>query len=216
MMAEKPILFSGEMVRAILDGRKTQTRRVIKPAFDIKPDARIVSVDNGKRDIWFANGRYFGSCPYGRPGDLLWVRETWRPFTANGSIDAAVQYRADSKIEQVSMTAGYINRFPESPDNWRPSIFMPRWASRITLEVTAVRVERLQDISEDDAKAEGCDKQFRLNVADFFANKNIDFDSISTYSNGFRSLWDSINAKRGYGWDVNPFVWVVEFKKVQL
>lgn len=201
-MAEKPILFSGEMVRAILDGRKTMTRRT-----------RGLNRFNGQPDRWRIEGNMMAfdggfdyvktsPCPYGRPGDLLWVRETWRPFTANGSIDAAVQYRADSKIEQVSMTVDYINRFPESPDRWRPSIFMPRWASRITLEVTAVRVERLQDISEEDAMAEGISP-----ITDSLSNCNG-----SVYY--FRSLWDSINSKRGYGWDVNPFVWVVEFRMV--
>lgn len=172
-MAERPILFSGPMVRALLDGTKTQTRRVARPKRSIEPMT--------------------DECPYGAPGDRLWVRETFAIY-ANGS----VVYRAsaeglDPRSEQVLCA------------RWLPSIHMPRAASRLTLEITDVRVERLQKISEADAEAEG--------VA--FMRKHPDIDETLTASQLYAALWDSINEKRGYGWDANPWVWVVSFKVVR-
>ena len=194
-MKERPILFSGPMVRAILSGVKTQTRRVIKPqpVQYNRPDWPCthgwrevpqmggweISWNNDSMTAAEAIGEY---CPYGKTGDQLWVRETWR---VNGNAHdyaragkESVFYRAD---EDWNVDAG-----------WRPSIFMPRWASRITLEVTDVRVERLQNVSHEDGRAEG-------------------FDSLD----GFALLWDRINEKRGYGWHANPWVWAVEFRAVK-
>ncbi len=179
-MKERPILFSGEMVRAILEGRKTQTRRLAKVNADGYPCDSL--------------------CPY-CPGDRLWVRETWscgKVFdrTPPGQIptverDIPVWYAAEDGEES-------INR-----GRWRHSIHMPRWASRITLEVTGVRVERLQDISEADACAEGimrasgvCGQTVRPGPRDHFAD-----------------LWDRINNDRA-SWASNPWVWVVEFRRV--
>lgn len=182
-MIERPILFSGPMVRAILDGRKTQTRRVAK-CFNPLPRA----------DILESVAR---NCPYGVPGDRLWVREThyiyygphapW-PDLPHVASDLGIAY--------------YREGFDRSAPRWRPSIHMPRWASRLTLLVTDVRVERVQDISTMDAKAEGV--QLGTTPADMRPY----------YKMAFQDLWDSIYAKRGYGWDVNPLCWIVSFEAV--
>ena len=174
-MKEYPILFSGPMVRAILEGRKTMTRRVIRPL--------------GDHSYWS------GNCPYGQPGDRLWVQETWWTNGENKSIESCA-YRARDK----------------SPDHmlgekWHPSIHMPRWASRLTLENISVRVERVQDISEEDARAEGVDP-----IVDALGNIYAQDGYSIGYRLAFTDLWDSINAKRGYSCESNPSVWVVEFK----
>ena len=185
-MKEHPILFSGEMVKAILEGRKTQTRRVIKhiPAMG-KPDDWCGKIKNPSFRQLF--GDYARFCPYGEPGDRLWVRETWADLRSyiNETYpnQAPVAYKADD-----TYLVG---------EKWKPSIFMPRWASRITLEVVKVRVERVQEISVVDAIAEGIHPVYGA-------------QSIMCYA----QLWDSINAKRGYPWDSNPWVWVIEFKRV--
>ena len=188
---EKPILFSGEMVRAILDGRKTQTRRVIKP----QPSAgvrRSVFVLSGLED---GHGREL-RCPYGRPGDTLWVRETW----------ASHKYMDDTKPSEFTVGAQMLpvwyradNAQSDERGKWRPSIFMPRWASRITLRVVGVRVETLWDMTVSKMIAEG--------VAEI---ENNDKHPLTP----FITLWDSINADRGYAWYTNPWVWVVEFEEV--
>jgi hypothetical protein len=222
-MNEKPILFSGEMVRAILDSRKTQTRRVIKPMskkqakwltpelINTVPHGEMLGggwqmhhphADTDDLGVYVKYDSPLGwvKCPYGKPGDLLWVRETWasheymddtKPseFT-EGAQMLPVWYRANNQMHNVNQ------------GKWRPSIFMPRWASRITLRVTDVRVERVQDISEADARAEGVLKAGGASL------------SLYTARHHFSQLWDRINAKRGYGWDVNPWVWVVEFRLV--
>jgi hypothetical protein len=204
-MNEKPILFSGDMVRAILDGRKTQTRRVIKMRNGELAEDEDIPLEITECNLYLGYVMDFSRhypqweelrCPYGKPGDLLWVRETWgtvhphvKPsdFAPNG---VRVWYRADD-IKK--------NWFIEK---WNPSIFMPRWASRIILRVTDVRVERVQEISEEDARAEGVLKAGGASL------------SLYTARHHFSQLWDRINAKRGYGWDVNPWVWVVEFRLV--
>jgi len=179
-MTERPIIFSGPMVRAILDGRKTQTRRVVKNS----PE---------------------GVCPYGKPGERLWVRETWATSKSlehckpSGLASGApIEYRAGGTNlpSDDSMFDWLRDR-----GRWRPSIHMPRWASRITPNVTSVRVERVQDISNLGAFAEG--------TPDLRTHDN-DWDLRDCYSH----LWDSINAKRGFGWDSNPWVWVVGFERV--
>ena len=199
-MAEKPILFSGEMVRAILDGRKTQTRRVIKQMADAVP-----GYDVAEEKLWVDQAHWYEvTSPYGRPGDRLWVRETWQAQSTTGEWWHEVPKR-ERELHNWSIIDRATNE-DFNPPKWIPSIFMPRWASRILLEVTAVRVERLQDISEDDAVAEGV-------AATPFTPHGWDKEDV--HRDGFRVLWDSINRKRGYGWDVNPFVWVVEFKQVR-
>lgn len=171
-MKERPILFSAPMVRAILDGRKTQTRRVVKLRNgQYMPPSEKADI-NGWRQM-------LRNCPYGQPGDRLWVRETH--FDAKRLNEGRILYRAD----------GDVSRF-----GWTPSIHMPRSASRITLEVTGVRVERLQDISEADAVAEG-----------------VVWEQGQTAINVFETLWESINGAGS--WDANPWVWVVEFKRAK-
>lgn len=190
---ERPILFSGPMVRAILRGMdpKWQTRRAMRQ--DLMGAC-------GEPDIWEPSGagawRSFNHItaetqhihsPYGAPGDRLWVRETW------GKLDmGSVCYRADD--ESAVPADG----------RWRPSIHMPKWASRLTLEVTEVRVQRLQEISEDDARAEGPELW-------------IDEGGRRTQRNpktAFRILWDSINGERkGCAWEDNPWVWSVSFRR---
>lgn len=182
-MKERPILFSGPMVLAILDGRKTMTRRVVKPQ-----PAKSCNVASETACDLLARG-----CPYGAPGDRLWVRETFALMEQRMSppeMQGGVLFRA-------SWT--YLNTEPI----WRPSIFMPRWASRINLEITGVRVERLQDISEQDAISEG------VTVTWYGDNGPEDFDHIKP----FTQLWSKINGQAS--WDANPFVWVVEFRRVE-
>ena len=188
MSSERPIIFSGDMVTAILAGRKTMTRRIVKPQ---PPDGGRVALRSSGWVYVDCNGDALGPayCPYAAP--RLWVREAWRVNGnehdyANATRDN-VFYRAD---EPWNTNAG-----------WKPSIHMPRWASRITLQITDVRVERVQDITDDDALAEGVD---RTN------------SSIPGYATQrFQKLWDSINAARGYPWAANPVVWVIEFRKVE-
>ena len=181
-MKERPILFSGAMVRALLDGSKTQTRRVIK----------TVGVADAQ-----ALGPKAACCPYSE-GQKLWVRETF-VYTGPGSGSDLPTY-VEERTKQANQTPAncwYRATSGDAPIRWTPAIHMPRWASRITLEVTGVRVERLQDISEDDAWAEGCRSD---------ATRALDW---------YVRLWDSLNAARGYGWDVNPWVSVVNFRIVK-
>jgi len=190
-MRERPILFSGSMVRAIFEGRKTQTRRVIKRPEqwmieDYAPG--VAMAEDGNGDSYDVSTR----CPYGRPGDTLWVRETHFVLKAGykDGTDRDIVYRADD---------------PDWPYGWIPSIHMPRGASRITLRITNVRVERVQDISVKDAKAEGWNVDTVL-----FPLVNTRDKAVSW----FRNLWNSINAKRGYSWESNPWVWVIEFEPI--
>ena len=240
-MRERPILFSGPMVRAILSGQKTQTRRIVKVRGESPPEWATfakegvsLTVTGGKPSGLFywseeqpdngplkplrrwptlpanramAGDHYWTPCPHGQPGDRLWVRETWaygiHALVAKRDEDGPFVYRANPMAEQHRLC-----------DRWRPSIHMPRRASRITLEVTGVRVERLQDISEGDAYAEGADnlawKDFEGTDADL-----IDWslkDANSPHRNGFAMLWESINGAGS--WGMNPWVWVVEFRRI--
>ena len=207
-MKARPILMSGGMVRATLDGRKTQTRRVVKEQERLRqgrthlgrPSVEYLN-EWGSWQPWVPNAKTM-RCPYGLPGDLLYVREAWgtgcRPCPREGWRDG-IEYRADE---------AYLDEHDDLPLNsdvsppvdfeweslqsgWRPSIHMPRWASRLTLEITGIRVERVQEISGEDEEAEG--------VPD-----GVFFDC----------LWDTLNAKRGFGWAVNPWVWVVAFRPI--
>lgn len=213
-MRERPIIFSAPMVRAILSGAKTQTRRAVKP----QPPA------GWDRNCWFsapvwgwtaeavpAQTWHKVRCPFGQPGDRLWVRETWQaihvsidPETGYGDdVQAAPSTPKDSCNGWWSVVhAATDPQASEHRDDrgfaWRPSIHMPRWASRILLEVVRVRVERLQAINEVDAIAEGADPV----IGDH-----------QPYRAGFMRLWESINGPGS--WDANPWVWVIEFKKLE-
>jgi hypothetical protein len=200
MTHERPILFSAEMVRAILDGRKTITRRVVK-----HPPHPVERVAPGEGEWWrifwhdhaILNARDV-LCPYGKPGDRLWVRETFCVVddTEHGG-ERWVDYRATPRYSE-DHPAGWDSA-PNDAEalKWKPSIYMPKWASRITLEVTDIRVERVRDISEEDAHAEGFD------------------GSEYTAVTWFRNLWDEINGRRpGCSWDKNPWVFVVAFRRL--
>lgn len=220
-MKERPILFSAEMVRAILEGSKTQTRRAVKPqpfwgerqglqsagwCFS-SPKIALLSwpEDTFRKALQ-------GHCPYGQPGDHIWVRETWAPFYLDGAGGCKYeQYHNEANAVRYAATPEYIVAYPQratgwrdvTPLNvkhrWRPSIHMPRWASRITLEITSVRVERLHDISSYDAFEEG------------FPNNGGPLSTIAL--EWYRDLWISINGAES--WATNPWVWVVEFKRVE-
>lgn len=198
-MKERPILFSGPMVRAILEGRKMQTRRVCKS---------IICTDLS--DMPQHLTRYgavatVAKCPYGQEGDRLWVRETWATYGMDALPDQErpLFYRADDVDRDGWATP---------PDlKWKPSIHMPRWASRITLEVTGVRVERLQDIRAHDAIAEGVEISDLAKLHALALRKQGRNISAAVVEYGI--LWESINGPGS--WDVNPWVWVVEFKRVQ-
>lgn len=209
-MTERPIIFSGPMVRAILAGRKTVTRRVVKlPKWADSSQGIEVEQLHGDGPPWpVAISRETGcpvdlDCPYGQPGDRLWVRETWTHDAPD--IETARAAYEDALLG--GMTYGPYYRATEcAPDTltWRPSIHMPRWASRITLEVMSVRVERLQEISEADAHAEGAT----------WADNRPGHDYPKTKREAFSALWDSINGK-SHPWSSNPWVWRVEFKRVE-
>ena len=189
-MRERPILFSAPMVRAILAGAKTQTRRIMKP----QPTRVDGGVPFGDGPKWAraAPGSAVISCPHGKRGDRLWVRE------AHYIIG---EYReVFFRATQDSSTSPTLSW----PGPWRPSIHMPRWASRITLEVTGVRVEHLHDISEADARAEGA--PFELARQD-----SVRLGATASYRAGFQRLWGSINGPGS--WDEDPWVWVIEFKR---
>ena len=190
-MKEHPILFSGPMVRAIIEGRKKQTRRVVKIPEIVRDEngesefTTIAGPDpNGEWHAWMTEYPEDGSvllrCPYGQPGDLLWVRETWTP-----SPDGII-YRA------TESDAGSLG--PDDENVWKPSIHMPRKYSRLSLRITDVRVQRVQEISYEDIRSEGWPIVENGNALTF------------------PELWDSINAKRGYSWESNPWVWALTFE----
>lgn len=247
-MKELPILFSGEMVRAILEGRKTQTRRVMKP----QPTRQITSwtndVEAGDVVMWRgepcrlreSNGRNKRAageltpvsivCPYGKPGDRLWVKETfWRDERDPRDViyAASPEYYCDSKsgkgAERIvelftndPIPVEECRRSVESNKFWHKKSprFMPRWASRITLEITQVRVERVQEISGEDCYAEGIKISCSACSGECYHYDQDRPKFNKRFRQDYRSLWDSINSKRGYGWDKNPWVWVIEFRRI--
>jgi hypothetical protein len=199
---ERPIIFSSAMVKAILEGRKAQTRRVIK----LRNDSIVDLFDDDDLAIHgfcgFDTEEYHGRgvrCPYGKVGDKLWVRETWAEFSG-----------IEPKIEYVYKMDGLFDTPAKEHllgNKWNSPIFMPREASRITLEITDIRVERLQDISLDDIEAEGIQLCCRP------SEKSEGFGLEYYDRKDFRDLWNKINGKK-YPFSSNPFVWVISFKKI--
>lgn len=190
---ERPILMSAAMVRAILDGKKTQTRRIIKPQPSLKD--RNTFTTETMTEAWQA-GFVPVDCPYGNRGWKLWVRETWRCFGG-----PEYEYQREPKSIVFKATADIIDSGP-----WKPSIFMPRWACRIVLLIEEIRVERLQQISEEDCRKEGCSG----------GHDSIpDYPYSATPREHYRDIWTRINGKKGpRSWDADPFVWVVQFRRV--
>lgn len=201
---EQPILFSTPMIQAILDGRKSQTRRICKPQPYPDLDDRLDPIAKGILLDTLRTVRY-------KKGMILWVRETWRPKGHNFPIGFPYEWKATAEEDGVPIN-----------EPWKPSIFMPKVACRIKLEITDIRIEMLQDISEEDAIAEGIErvdggfKSYEIihggrhkgeaNPHSFIPNKA----AVTSY----RELWESINGFRS--WDLNPWVWVIEFKNLHI
>lgn len=234
-MRERSILFSAPMVRAILDGRKTVTRRLLTP--------QPIGITDGFTATWTGPGDVLQrqlenagrNCPYGQPGDRLWVRETFAlehcvehdqepPFNDGRPVRLAddsgprwmqPHYKATDPEPELCCENQRCRQCSENDygPHWRPSIHMPRWASRITLEVTGVRVERLQDITDDQARAEGADENI-LPLIKVPANSPM-AGRPAVYRDHrdiFSALWESINGAGS--WDAAPWVWAVEFKRI--
>ena len=223
MTKERPILFSAPMVRAILEGRKTQTRRIVKPQ-PFCPGAVIEPAIVNGESVWRVFGKYLNDtdrdndlrrCHHGKCGDVLWVREAWKPHcdcNAEGAIDdqhplgTCVKYKADGvmlKPTTWTVDQGYWCEAREMTNRWHTPIHMPRWASRIDLRITGVRVERLNDISGEDCVSEGITPKTSRMMSVYRRITNIE---------QYRSLWESIHGKDS--WQLNPWVWVIEFERV--
>lgn len=211
-VSERPILFSGPMVRAILEDRKSQTRRVIKP----QPPVGTRSVYRpfaGEPNNWQGARRdlmaWYGRCPYGQEGDRLWVRETWTgTWTGAGLSTMHLHYAADGGEQTLNCDPAYVlPKAAAKVDGWVTPLFMPRWASRILLEVIEVRAQRLQEISENDAAGEGVGVWFETHP-----HPGWDGDP-DEHRKGFAELWDAINGK-SHPWAGNPWVWAVTFKRI--
>lgn len=223
-MKERPILFSASMVRALLDGSKTQTRRVAKTEITMGRESILAPYRGRKYAPAYLLPEHAADavacCPHGQPGDRLWVREAFAivPRTAYACSNGVQQtLRPDDPYDHDA--AIYREGWCRSTGGirWRPSIHMPRWASRITLEITGVRVERLQDISEADAVAEGTERTitgdgWRRYCADR-EQEAAGLTPCATAAASYRSLWEQINGPGS--WAANPWVWVVEFRRLE-
>lgn len=226
-MTTKPILFNTQMVRAIMDGRKSCTRRVVKPQPDEKHTYPLSFVTDSteKKEVGcfgFGINEYSGSIQYAKPqyqpGDILYVRETWERFECwNCEGDERGNCPKEPKKSVLDKTCGcYMYRATDEISGdakWHPSIHMPKEAARIWLKVTDVRVERLQDITEDGAEAEGA-----IDNRGFIHSPENEYDRIYTAREHFIGIWDRTIKKSDldiYGWDVNPWVWVIEFERCE-
>lgn len=226
-MKSRPILFSAPMVRALLDGSKTQTRRIVKPegAHHLFAFLDLPGDPTGEW-AWCSSSHVVSKhifCPYGQPGDQLWVRETWQgPLLDCPEHEAQFREDGPEAFQKPGFCAyratDKLNAIDEEGNDlgWRPSIHMPRWASRITLEVISVRVERLQDISDAGAIAEGVEGHY-IEDGWYWRNYCLTDEEaavspmLTSAKESFHSLWEHIN---GVGsWAANPWVWVVEFRR---
>ena len=224
---ERPILFSAPMVRAILEGRKTVTRRAVNPQPALTDGSGFSWKGHlfGRGSDDRENSRNFSKhcCPYGKPGDRLWVRETWYcnhfevqkgPYLQPADMVDLDQAREDGDLVYA---ADGLTPYEQEQPTWKPSIHTPRWVSRILLEITDVRVERLQDISEAQAMAEGIvgvafrpDDGWPICTGYMVGPDDGKTGLQTTAAKAFAGLWDSV----GGDWNANPWVWVVEFKRV--
>ncbi|HHR1230603.1 TPA: hypothetical protein ACS3BB_004951 [Klebsiella pneumoniae] len=200
-ISERGMIFNAEMVRALLDGRKTQTRRPIK--WKQTRFTEIGEREDGSKWPWSEDAEhacdFWHPCPFGAVGDRIWVREAFRVHSRATDV-ATLVYKASERnswTEQTRRVPVAVCNKPATPEKWTPSLHMPRWASRILLEITGVRVERLRSMSQDDARAEGV----------IAASGPMDAGL------AFRELWDSIYGE--VSWKANPWVWVIEFKRVE-
>ena len=210
-----------DSIKAILDGRKIQTRKVIYPQPELDPDG----AKYGMGGFWWASSKCLSMvtveqmpclCPYGQIGNKLWVPEPWLLYNHLGTFVGSIPKQRCSSALSVGYKVDGLD--PENIFGWRPSITMSKWAARIWLEITDIRVERVRDITDKDALAEGIITTYN----------ECQFPPVPwyTYSGAihqyvfprvaFEHLWDTINAKRGYGWDIDPWVWVLTFKKISL
>lgn len=201
---ERPILFSTPMVQAIMSGTKTQTRRVVKnqPVYDEESGYKFW--DNLMFDIHdnVLETMYMPDhCKFGEIGDILWVRETYLKLVPEHFITSNYVYKSDMCPDSEEVRQQYIKQ--GYPYNWKPSIFMPRDACRIRLEITNIRVERLHEITEKEAQAEGAEFQKWEGIT----------ETTQSYLNGFTSVWLHINGDAS--WNSNPWVWVIEFKRIE-
>lgn len=217
MVKEHPIPFGTPMVRALLNDRKTQTRRTVKKLLKHGPITEFEKSDTKGYDWHFRdkkmrwhdmdNARVLQLCPYGTPGDRLWVRETWQGYKRTSY--EYNEWEAAETIKDVTKNGytsfEYATDGKSYPERWFPSIYMPRIASRILLEIINVKVERLTDISEEDAIAEGC-------ISTAVVNEAGDDYTGEYPSEVFRRLWQSINGPGS--WGLNPWVWVIKFKRI--
>jgi hypothetical protein len=235
-MKTRPILFSAPMVRALLDGSKMQTRRVVKPQPRERGD---ITSNNGELAWQTGPGHFIVStmptapksfieqCPYGQTGDRLWVRETWQAWHKSSHeydewepisvVQASASKRPDFYCGPTCDAIEY-RATSKSVGPWTPSIHMPRWASRITLEITGVRVERLQDISEEDAWAEGCQRGEPTDNGGFFQAEERDpsgtgYRGWDNARDWYADLWEAINGAGS--WEANPWVWCISLKMVE-
>ncbi|HBY9507170.1 hypothetical protein [Klebsiella pneumoniae] len=200
-ISERGMIFNAEMVRALLDGRKTQTRRPIK--WKQTRFTEIGEREDGSKWPWSEDAKHacdsWHPCPFGAVGDRIWVREAFRVHSRATDV-ATLVYKASERnswTEQTRRVPVAVCNKPATPEKWTPSLHMPRWASRILLEITGVRVERLRSMSQDDARAEGV----------------IAASGPMEAGLAFRELWDSIYGEES--WKANPWVWVIEFKRVE-
>ena len=207
-MKERPILFSTEMVRAILEGRKTMTRRIMQKQPTMKHKFKYICKEKtkgwGALFEWLTDGmtlhEHFKS-PYGTIGDVLWVRETWAEFQGLEDAPTCYVYKADGTWD---------DKVHLIDNKWKPSIFMPRSASRISLRITNIRVERLNDITEEDAVREGVEP-LENGYKQYIRTR---LDKVTEYASySFMTLWESINGKGS--WEKNPWVWVIEFEAIK-
>lgn len=210
-MIERGMIFNAEMVRALLDDRKTQTRRIVKCDHQ-----EMAERDDGTLWPWREDCEHGGDiwypCPYGTVGDRIWVREAFRVHSRTTDV-ATLVYKASERnswTEQTHRVPVAVCNKPATPEKWTPSLHMPRWASRILLEITDMRVERLNAISEHDAHAEGVGKL----RGGFWQHYQPSWTQHQLSARGsFVTLWKSIYGEES--WNSNPWVWVIEFKRIE-